>query len=210
MGRTRPDSGRNPKRRTDRPPRVRGVPPNTGRPDRFADPPPPRCDNEHPVSGLSGRQSRPIVLPGRHVMHTHRLPVRGLRRPTAIQPDRTRHVAAGRDKRRDRFGRTKDPTRRNPFARGRDDGGAASASLSGAVVSAASGTKGGAQPAQRVRRNSPTAYARLPYFGSLRTLSHGSGRSPPSRDKPLTAVLVGRCSKRASCGAERTAGGRPY
>jgi hypothetical protein len=42
---------------------------------------------------------------------------------------------------------------------------------------------------------------------SLRRSPHGSGRSAPSRDAPLTARFDGRCDESV---AERTAGGRTY
>ena len=47
-------------------------------------------------------------------------------------------------------------------------------------------------PGRRSKGSRGRKCARRPPLGSLRTLSHGSGRSPPSRDKPLTAVFVGR------------------
>ena len=63
---------------------------------------------------------------------------------------------------------------------------------------------------RRVRPNSPASLSRLPDLGSLRTLPHGSGRSPASRDEPLTPGTRRPLRRGAACGAERAASGRPY
>lgn len=58
--------------------------------------------------------------------------------------------------------------------------------------------------------NSPAPLSRDPDLGSLRTLPHGSGRSPASRDEPLTPGTRRPLRRGAACGAERAASGRPY
>ena len=58
--------------------------------------------------------------------------------------------------------------------------------------------------------NSPASLSRDPDLGSLRTLPHGSGRSPASRDEPLTPGTRRPLRRGAACGAERAASGRPY
>ena len=94
-------------------------------------------DNEHPASGLSERQSRPIVLLGRRVMpHPGGGPLMSRTGPRSSPP------ASPADPRRP-------------------------------------GGPRGRSPSPRTSHRS----ARSP---------HGSGRSTPSRDKPLTARLVGR------------------
>jgi hypothetical protein len=73
------------------------------------------------------------------------------------------------------------------------------------------GTKGSAQPAQDgCAPNSPASLSRDPDLGSLRTLPHGSGRSPASRDEPLTPGTRRPLRRGAACGAERAASGRNY
>ena len=98
-----------------------------------------------------------------------------------------------------RFGRTKDPdapqSNRSRQSRERTRGAAADPACGGSASAPRVDQR--RRPARPTRAPERAEFAKSVVSAecSLRRSLHGSGRSTPSRDKPLTARLVGRCAR---------------